>query len=145
MMTHEDKGKYFKKHPEGTTVNEDLKKEILEQVKNNSISCRKAEEIAQEMGFSLEETGRTIDLLNINIAKCQLGLFGYGETKKIVQPAKDISPELKEKILAAVQDGRLSCIAAWEIAQKLDIPRMKVCAACEALDLKVKPCQLGAF
>lgn len=144
-MTHADKGKYFKKHPEGTPVNEDLKKEILEQVKNNSISCRKAEEIAQEMGFSLEETGRTIDLLNINITKCQLGLFGYGETKKIVQPSKDISPELKEKISAAVQDGKLSCIAAWEIAQKLDIPRMKVCAACEALDLKVKPCQLGAF
>ena len=144
-MTHEDKGKYFKKHPDGTPVDEDLRKEILEQVKNNSISCRKAEEIAQEMGFSLEETGRTIDILNINITKCQLGLFGYGETKKIVQPAKEISPELKESISAAVQDGKLSCIAAWEIAQKLDIPRMKVCAACEALDIKVKPCQLGAF
>ena len=144
-MTHMDKGKYFKKHPDGTPVDEDLKKEILEQVKNNSISCKKAEEIAKEMGFSLEETGRTIDILNINITKCQLGLFGYGETKKIVQPAKDISPELKENISAALQDGKISCIVAWEIAQKLDIPRMKVCAACEALDIKVKPCQLGAF
>ena len=144
-MTHGDKGKYFKKHPDGTPVDEDLKKEILEQVKNNSISCKKAEDIAEEMGFSLEETGRTIDLLNINITKCQLGLFGYGETKKIVQPAKDISPELKENISAVLHDGKMSCIAAWEIAKKLDIPRMKVCAACEALDIKVKPCQLGAF
>jgi len=145
IMTHMDKGKYFKKHPDGTPVDEDLKKEILEQVKNNSISCKKAEEIAKEMGFSLEETGRTIDILNINITKCQLGLFGYGETKKIVQPAKDISPELKENISAALQDGKISCVVAWKIAQKLDIPRMKVCAACEALDIKVKPCQLGAF
>ena len=144
-MTHVDKGKYFKKHPDGTPVDEDLKKEILEQVKNNSISCKKAEEIAEEMGFSLEETGQTIDILNINITKCQLGLFGYGETKKIVQPAKDISPELKENISAAQQDGKISCVVAWEIAKKLDIPRIKVCAACEALDIKVKPCQLGAF
>jgi hypothetical protein len=145
IMTHVDKGKYFKKHPDGTPVNEDLKKEIIEQVKNNSISCKKAEEIAEEMGCSLEETGRTIDILNINITKCQLGLFGYGETKKIVQPAKDIAPDLKENISAVVQDGKISCVVAWEIAQKLDIPRMKVCAACEALDIKVKPCQLGAF
>ncbi|MGB5218580.1 MAG: hypothetical protein WBN66_09815 [Smithella sp.] len=144
-MTHVDKGKYFKKHPDGTPVDEDLKKEILEQVKNNSISCKKAEEIAEEMGFSLEETGRTIDILNINITKCQLGLFGYGETKKIVQPAKDIPSELKENISAAMQDGKISCVVAWEIAKKLDIPRIKVCAACEALDIKVKPCQLGAF
>lgn len=144
-MTHEDKGKYYKKHPQGAEVDEDLKKEILEQVKNNSITCKKAEEIAEEFGFSLEETGRTIDILNINITKCQLGLFGYGETKKIVQPAKDITSELKESITSAMENERLSCVAAWEIAGKFNISRMKVCAACEALGIKIKPCQLGAF
>lgn len=144
-MTHEDKGKYFKKHPEGSTVDDDLKKEILEQVKNNNMSCKKAEEIAGELGFTLEETGMAIDLLNINITKCQLGLFGYGETKKIVQAAKEVAPELKENIESAMQDEKLSCTAAWEIAKKLNIPRMKVCAACEALEIKIKSCQLGAF
>lgn len=144
-MSHADKGKYFKKHPQDTKIDEDLKKEIIEQVKNNNISCKKAEEIAVDMGFTLEETGKAIDILNIIITKCQLGLFGYGETKKIVQPAKEITPELKENITSALKDGMLSCAVAWEIAEKLNIQRMKVCAACEALQIKVKPCQLGAF
>ena len=144
-MAHEDKGKYFKKHPAGSKVDDDLKQEIINQVKNNNISCKKAEEIAGEVGFTLEETGKAIDILNINITKCQLGLFGYGEIKKIVQPAKEITPELKESITTELKDGTLSCAAAWEIAKKLNIPRMKVCSACEAMEIKIKPCQLGAF
>lgn len=143
-MTHEDKGKFFAKH-QNKEVDDDLKKEILEQVKNNSIACKKAEEIAGEMGFSLEETGRTIDILNIKITKCQLGLFGYGETQKIVQPAKEIPPELKQEITSSLEDEKLSCKAAWEIAKKLNIARTKVAATCEALNIKIKPCQLGAF
>jgi hypothetical protein len=144
-MTHEDKGKYFKKHPDGSKVDDELKQEIISQVKNNNITCKKAEEIAREVGSTLEETGRAIDILNINITKCQLGLFGYGETKKIVQPAKEVTPELKKSITSVLGDGRLSCVAAWKIAGELNIPRMKVCAACEALEIKIKPCQLGAF
>lgn len=144
-MTHEDRGKYVAKHPQNTEVDEDLKKEILEQVKNNSMACKKAEDIAGEMGFSLAETGRTIDVLNVKITKCQLGLFGYGETQKIVQPAKEISPELKESITSALEDGHLSCTAAWGIADTFGMSRMKVAAACEMLQVKIKPCQLGAF
>jgi len=144
-MAHTDKEKYFKKHDQNIEIDEALKNEIIEHAKNKSISCKKAEEIAAELGCSLEETGRTIDILNIKITKCQLGLFGYGETKKIVQPAKEVAPEVKEKITAALKDGNLSCAAAWEIASELNIPRMKICADCEALEIKVKPCQLGAF
>lgn len=144
-MTHEDKGKFSAKHPRDIRIDDDLKKEILEQVKNNSITCKKAEDIAGELGFTLEETGTAIDVLNIKITKCQLGLFGYGETQKIVQPAKDIAPEMKESITSALENGNLSCAAAWEIAGKLNISRMKVASACEAMQIKIKPCQLGAF
>ena len=47
IMGHEDKGKYFKKHPEGTKVSDALKQEILKQTKDNNISCRAAEKIFQ--------------------------------------------------------------------------------------------------
>ncbi len=144
-MAHEDKGKYYAKHPQNTQIDEELKKEILEQVKNNGITCKKAEEISENMGFTLQETGQAIDILNIKIAKCQLGLFGYGETQKIVQPAKEIIPELKASITSALEDEKLSCLSAWEIAEKFNMSRMKVAAACEALQIKIKPCQLGAF
>ena len=144
-MTHADKDKYFKKHPEGSKVDDELKQEIINHIKKNNITCKKAEEIAGEAGYSLEETGMAIDILNINITKCQLGLFGYGETKKIVQPAKEITSELKESITSALKEEMLSCSTAWEIAGKFNIPRMKVSAACETLQIKIKPCQLGAF
>lgn len=144
-MAHEDRGKYYAKHPQNTQIDEELRKEILEQVKNNSITCKKAEEISENMGFTLQETGQAIDVLNIKLAKCQLGLFGYGETQKIVQPAKDITPELKESITSALEDEKLSCLSAWEIAEKFSMSRMKVAAACEMLGIKIKPCQLGAF
>jgi hypothetical protein len=144
-MTHLDKGKYFKKRPENSKVDDDLKQEITKNIKNNNISCRKAEEIAGKKVISLGEVGRAIDILNINIVGCQLGLFGYGESKKIVQPAAEVAPELKENITATLKGGRIPCAAAWAIAGKLNIPRMKVCAACEAMQIKIKPCQLGAF
>ena len=74
-----------------------------------------------------------------------MGLFGYSPKKKIVQPAKEIAPDLKQAINDALSDGRLPCAAAWAIAKQINLPRMKVSAACEALKIKIKPCQLGAF
>ena len=144
-MAHQDKGKFFEKHPAGTKVPEDLKQEILKQVTDNNIACKAAEKIAQKMKTRIGDVGVVIDMLNINIAQCQLGLFGYDGKKKLVQAAASIPPELEKSITATLVNERLSCIAAWEIADKLQIKRADVCAACEKLKIKVKPCQLGAF
>jgi hypothetical protein len=144
-MTHADKGKYFQKHPGKTKVDDVLKQDIIKKVHNNNISCHDAEEVAQRKGLALDEIGVALDLLSINIIECQLGLFGYSPDKKIVQPAKEIAPDLKQAINDALKDGRLPCTAAWAIAKRLNLPRMKVSAACEKLQIKVKPCQLGAF
>ena len=144
-MAHQDKGKYFEKHPKDAIIDEGLKEEILAQAQDNNITCKKAEEIAGNKGVAIGDVGKAIDILNINITECQLGLFGYGDKKKIVHPAKEVAPELKTKIERALQNGRLSCAVAWKIAADLNIPRMRVCAACETLKIKIKPCQLGAF
>lgn len=144
-MTHADKGKYFQKHPGETKVDDVLKQDIIKKVQNNNISCHNAEEVAQRKGLALGEIGVALDLLNINIIECQLGLFGYSPDKKIVQPAKEIAPDLKQAINDALKDSRLPCTAVWAIAKLLNLPRMKVSAACEALQIKVKTCQLGAF
>jgi hypothetical protein len=144
-MTHSDKGKYFQKHHGEAKVDDSLKQEILQKAKGNDISCAVAEEIARRKGIAQNNVGIAIDILNINIVECQLGLFGYSPHKKIVQPAKEIAPVLKDNILAVLKNDRLPCSAAWVIAEKLNIPRMNVSAACEALQIKIKPCQLGAF
>jgi hypothetical protein len=144
-MTHADKGKYFQKHPEQTKVDAVFQQEILKEVSNNDIKCSAAEEIARGRGVTLGEIGTAIDLLNINIIECQLGLFGYSPEKKIVQPAKEIASALKDEIEKSLAYGRLPCAAAWEIARNLNLPRMRISAACESLHIKIKPCQLGAF
>jgi len=144
-MTHADKDKYFQKHPGQTKVADFLRQNILQKVANNNMSCTVAEEIAKVSSVDLAKTGVALDILNINIVECQLGLFGYSRQKKIVQKAKEVAPSLKDEIQQALISGRLPCVAAWEIARKLNLPRMKVSAACEALQIKIKPCQLGAF
>ena len=144
-MTHADKDKYFQKHPGQTKVADILRQNILQKATNNNMSCTVAEETAQVSRTTLAETGVALDILNINIVECQLGLFGYSTQKKIVQPTKEVVPSLKDEIQQALISGRLPCATAWEIARKLNLPRMKVSAACEALQVKIKPCQLGAF
>ena len=144
-MTHADKDKYFQKHPDKTIAADILRQDILQKVKDNHMSCAVAEEIARVRQVSLKEAGVALDLLNVNIVECQLGLFGYSPQKKIVQPALKIASSLKDEIQKALVGGRLPCAAAWEIARKLKLPRMRVSAACEALQIKIKPCQLGAF
>jgi hypothetical protein len=144
-MTRLDKDKYFQKHPDEVKVDDSLKQEILQKVNGDDISCVAAEEIARRKGIAQNNVGMAIDILNVNIVECQLGLFGYSPHKKIVQPAKEIGSVLKENILAALKNDRLPCSAAWVIAEKLKLSRMKVSAACEALQIKIKPCQLGAF
>jgi hypothetical protein len=144
-MTHSDKGKYFQKYDQQTKVEDYLKQEVLQTAKENNVTCPAAEEIARCKAISLGEVGMALDLLNINISECQLGLFGYSPQKKIVQPAKEIAFDLQQAINETLSNGRLPCAAAWAIAKQFNLPRMKVSSACEMLQIKIKPCQLGAF
>jgi len=144
-MAHADKGKYAQKHSQEIKVEDSLKQEVRQAARENNVACTIAEEIAGRKAVSLSDVGIALDILNINITECQLGLFGYKPQKKIVQPAKEVAPDLKQAINDAMSDGRLSCAASWAIAKQLKLPRMKVSAACEALKIKIKPCQLGAF
>jgi hypothetical protein len=89
--------------------------------------------------------GQTADLLNFRLTKCQMGLFGYLPEKKIVTASDGVSKPLAEAIRGGLQQGRLPCQRAWEIAGRLNLSKMAVSSACEALGIKVKPCQLGAF
>jgi hypothetical protein len=83
--------------------------------------------------------------MNFKLTKCQLGLFGYQPDKKIVKPQDSINSEMKDAISAGLVHGRLSCQRAWDIASRLHVRKMTVSSACEAMGIKIKDCQLGAF
>ncbi len=144
-MTHENKGHYAKKHPPDRKVKPEVADALKKQISDRGILCTAAHKVASEMGETPDEVGFTLDSLEIAITKCQLGLFGYQPEKKIVKPAETVQQELEEAVRKNLVNDRLSCKSAWEIAEKLGIKRMEVASACEALKIKISPCQLGAF
>jgi len=140
------KGKKFaEKHESNAPVNEKIKDLIMRRAKNNELSCAAAFKIAAELKVSPAEMGKTADLMEISLVKCQLGLFGYTPEKKIVKPKAAANPDLESAIRDARVAGKISCESAWEIARRFDVSKMTISSVCEQLNIKVKPCQLGAF
>jgi hypothetical protein len=143
-MTHSDAGNYGAKHP-SDKLNKEIAQAVERKVHGGQITCADAASIADGLHAPIGEIGVAIDLMEIRISKCQLGLFGYSPEKIIVKPANAVTAELEKAIRDALVNGRLPCAASWEIAEKFNIPKMNVSSACEALKIKIKPCQLGAF
>lgn len=145
-MTHEYEGHYRKKHTPDTQLDSSLAKRVGEKATDGRLTCSSAFTVAAETGASPAEVGQTADLLELKITKCQLGLFGYvSERRNIVDPSEAVSEELERALREAVAKGRLSCEKAWEIAGRFGLSKMDVTSACERLDIRLGPCQLGAF
>ena len=144
-MTRQKGQKFADKHGSDTQINERIKAQIDQRSKDNELACALAFKIAKELNVSAAEVGKTSDLMEIMLVKCQLGLFGYSPEKKIVKPQAAENSDLESAVRDSLVDGKLSCEKAWEIARSFDVTKMKVSAVCEQLKIKVMPCQLGAF
>jgi hypothetical protein len=144
-MTRDKSQKFSEKHGPEATVDNLIKEKIQEKAKGGELPCAVAFKIADEINRPPAEIGKTADLMDSRIVKCQLGLFGYKPEKKIVKAKFPDDDVLVDAIRAALKDEVLSCRDAWEIAGKFQVTKMTISAACEALKVKIKPCQLGAF
>jgi hypothetical protein len=144
-MTQKDAGSFAAKRPPGEILDPQIAAAVREQTVKGEFTCHQAEQLAANLQVEMEKVGATLDLLEIRIASCQLGLFGYGPESRIVKPATSVLPDTENAIRQALVNGRLSCLAAWNIAGSSGQSRMAVSSACEALKIKIKPCQLGAF
>jgi len=133
------------KNPDTVEDTSRIQQSISQQAINKKLGCVAAFEIATKLNVSPISVGQTLDLMNYRITHCQLGLFGHSPEKKIVTPEKAIGIGLRTALESATENGRLSCLKAWEIAVQLKIPKIAVSNACEGLGMKIKPCQLGAF
>ena len=148
-MTHEDAGHYAAKHPV-ETIDQSIAEAIAEKEKDGRITCAAAHAIARKLVVSAGRVGINIDLLEKRIRRCQLGLFGYDRKKSNkVTPAGMVTKDLENAIRNAMDEttgeNRISCEAAWQVAKKMGLTRLELASACEALHIKVKKCQLGAF
>lgn len=136
---------YAAKHDPSVALDAELAETLQGELEDGGVSCQNAHAIAHRQHKSPRESGTALDLLNLRIVRCQLGLFGYTPRKRIVQPAATIDPELADEIRATLENGRLRCEAAWAIAARRQLPRLAVAETCEALKIKIGDCQLGAF
>ena len=144
MAEHSDK-KFSDKHGSEVKLNQALGDEILSRAKEGKLACAVAFDIAKSLDTSAAAVGLTTDLLNLKLAKCKLGLFGYESDKKMMTPPENVDTDLKDAITAELEDGYLPCIKALDISHRFKLPKLTFSGACEILKIKIKPCQLGAF
>ncbi|MBW2708699.1 MAG: hypothetical protein JRD04_05365 [Deltaproteobacteria bacterium] len=144
-MTKDEGGHFAHKHPSDSETDPRVIGALKERASEGGIPCAVAFKIASELDVTPELVGKTADLLELRLKKCQMGLFGYEPDKRIVKPAETVSEELETSIREKLTDNRLSCEKAWEIAKKSGLTKMAVSSACECLGIKINACQLGAF
>ena len=144
-MTRDEGQKFSDKHGANAQADPLATDKIKKKAKNGELACAVAFQIAKELKISPAEIGKAIDLLEFRISKCQLGLFGYGPEKKKVKPRVPENQQMEDAIPQTLVAGKLACHHAWSSAGRNKVPKMTVSAACEALEIKIKPCQLGAF
>lgn len=145
-MTRKNAGKYAAKHPPDTQLDPALA-HVVQQAAGDKgeITCAAAFVVAAQSGVLPSQVGETVDLLELRITKCQLGLFGYEPGKKLIKPAEVVADDLRAALLSLAGNGEISCAACWETADRLGVSRLAVASACDRLGLKITPCQLGAF
>lgn len=118
---------------------------IQGRAREGTLHCAEAFRIAEELSVTPLAVGKAADALNVRLVRCQLGLFGHSERKRIVEPAAEVSPELEQAIREGLILGRLPCATAWALATRFEIPRLHVANAAERLTVHIGQCQLGAF
>lgn len=126
------------------TENKDINEILKTAASDGSISCPDAFKIVREHNVFPDILGVALNSNKIKIKECQLGLFGHNGTKK-VRPAETVSEELEDRIFDFLDDNRLACAAAWNIASEMKMSKFDVACACEKIKIKVCKCQLGAF
>ena len=144
-MSRQDKGNFSAKHPPDTTIPHEVMEAVASRISDGKITCRTAFDIAAEASVPPLIIGTAIDLQEGRITKCQLGLFGYAQAQSPLHGTDLDDDELKRDIRAALENDRLSCEQAWQIADGRNLPRLEIARACESLHIRFHRCQLGAF
>ncbi len=136
---------YANKHGPDAVPDKTIGDALSKYEAKKALPCAVAFDVAKRLQVEPEVVGRTADLLELRLVKCQLGLFGYGRRKKIVETLPSVPQQIERAIQEGLENKRLPCRKAWDIANALQIHKIEVSAACDALGIKIGPCQLGAF
>jgi hypothetical protein len=126
-----------------------LQQAVMEAAEEGKLGCARAHDMADLLGVEPLAVGRAADQAGVRIARCQLGLFGYGSkaegTDKMVRPMAAVPAGWETALRAEAGEDGLPCDAVWRVAERLGIGRPEAGNATEGLGLRVSVCQLGCF
>jgi hypothetical protein len=125
-------------------------KEMMEiYPERDKLPCAVAHYIAAYLKLDPLEVGKFATEMGVRLYQCQLGLFGYGRKGKSAYKITGRKVEVSQDVLDLIKkdsgEGRISCARLWEIADTTGIIRAEAGNAADALNIKITPCQLGAF
>jgi hypothetical protein len=52
---------------------------------------------------------------------------------------------MKQRLREIASDGKISCAAAWELAEELGVSKAEIGRVANEAGIKIKDCQLGCF
>jgi len=61
------------------------------------------------------------------------------------EKGKEIDPRVKDALLKAAPEGKITCPAARKLANTLGVSPRVIGDACNQLDIKIHSCALGCF
>ena len=136
--------------PADLIIDDNLAQAVRVRSREGKLPCAVAFAIAAQQGVQPRLVGQTADVLQIHLSYCQLGLFGYPGEKKgwELAPARPLPPqdEIQAAMRAAItESGTLACAQLWELAEQFKVPKLRIGQLCDGLEIKITPCQLGAF
>jgi hypothetical protein len=144
-MSRRHKGHFREKHPADISIDPAVAAAVSSNLDHHKITCAAAFAIAEKLSQAPMTVGTAIDLQEGRIVGCQLGLFGYGKRKKLLDHPQDVDEAIQRIIQAALTKDRLSCEKAWQIADSQSVPRLEIARLCESMGVRICQCQLGAF
>lgn len=120
---------------------------IRESLLDGRLPCKRAFDLASKLDLSPSNVRQAADEVDARISRCQLGLFGFEDLgeKRLVRALPKITESIEDRIRAALIDGCLPCATAWRIAEEEALPRFLIGCACDTLEVRIAPCQLGCF
>ncbi len=125
-------------------VDPGLEAAIRQRSTTGRMPCARAFAIAEALSIPPARVGRALDAMACKIVQCQLGLFGHKNAGPL--PSAEALPDgLQTALEKEAPDGQIACERAWALARGLGVDRLSLGRACDALDIHIHTCQLGAF
>ena len=122
-----------------------LEETVRSSLRDGYLPCPAAWKVAKDAGVPKIAVGEIMDRKGFRMIDCQLGCFAVDKTPYDASAQKQLDDEVVRRLEELKQDNGITCTAAFELAAELKKMPMDIADAANALNMKIRQCQLGCF